>query len=166
MSEQWKVTKNKLTGESRAWHADLLAEDEYGTWLYAPAGTTNRDRAGRPVSRLAMDGVQLITRAAWWTAWWWQDGGITVDIATPAERAANSADYVDLELDLWSRGNDFGLVDQDEYDAARDAAMITDEQDHHARAAATVVCRMLAGHDEPFATLGTQWLRWAQATAR
>lgn len=162
----WTITKQKITGESRSWQAYLLGEDKYGTWFYAPAGTANRDRSGKLINHLAMDGVQLIPVDDWWVAWWWLDDGITVDIATPAERGANTAAYVDLELDLWASGDDHGLVDQDEYDAARVAGLISDEQDGNAVAAAKVVDRMLAEQNEPFAGVGRQLLQHARLSAR
>lgn len=166
VSDAWTVTKKKLTGTSRSWRALLLGEDHFGAWLYAPAGTENRDASGELINHLAMEGVQVLPAAGWWVAWWWQDGGVTIDIATPIERTRGAAAYVDLELDLWARGNDHGLVDQDEYEASRRAGLISDEQDHQARAAVDGMQRLLTERSEPFARVGRRWLERAQLAAR
>lgn len=158
MPGTWTVTKVKLAGTSRAWQGYRLGADAYGSWFFAPAGTPSVDPAGEVVGELAVDGVQLIPATSWWVAWWWADRSITVDIATPAEFGVATARYVDLELDLWARAGDHGLVDQEEYRAGRAAGLITDEQDGFARSATAAVRRMLAGRDEPFGEIGWQWL--------
>ncbi len=66
--------------------------------------------------------------------------------------------YVDLELDLWAdQHGGHGLVDQDEYDSARAAGLITDEQHRHASVAAADLDRQLAGWVEPFGQVGWRW---------
>jgi len=161
VSSSWTVTKEKLNGAHRTWRAHDVGRDSHGLWLFVPEGTPNLDPSGRTINQLTADGVQLIVSDAWWTAWWWSTGSITVDIATPAETTGSSIAYVDLELDLWAKGIDCGSVDHDEYDASRRAGLITDEQDAHARRTTDDIVGMLAGCDEPFATVG--WAHLASA---
>lgn len=152
------MTKTKVNGQTRVWQAYRLGADQFGVWLYAPAGTPNCNPSGELTSELVMDGVQLIPVDAWWVAWWWADRSITIDVATPADVKADLVSYLDLELDLWARDGDHGLVDQDEFETVRAAGMVTDEQDSQARSAVADLRRMLAGRDEPFGEIGWQWL--------
>lgn len=154
----WTVTKAKLAGQTRVWRARFVGSDEHGIWLYAPAGTPNRTPAGQLFGTLSHDGVQLVPVDGWWVAWWWADGSITLDVTTPAVIDGPSVTYVDLELDLWANDGDHGLVDQDQYDAARTAGLISDEQDGPARAATNDLERQLAERVEPFGDEGWNWL--------
>jgi len=54
------VTKKKLSGHSQVWSAFLLGRNEYGTWLYAPAGTPIHTPAGERIGALESAGAQLI----------------------------------------------------------------------------------------------------------
>jgi len=56
----WTVTKKKLSGHSQVWSAFLLGRNEYGTWLYAPAGTPIHTPAGERIGALESAGAQLI----------------------------------------------------------------------------------------------------------
>lgn len=159
MTASWTVTKKKLNGRSRVWSAFWLADDAYGHWLYAPAGTPNHTPDDEPLDTLSTDGVQLVPTDGWWVAWWWADGLITIDITTQPAVAAATVGYVDLELDFWARDGDVGLVDQEEYAASRAAGLITDDQDHAVQATVADLGRRLTAGDEPFGLIGRDKLR-------
>lgn len=95
----------------------------------------------------------------------WANGSITIDVTTPAVFDGASVTYVDLELDLWARDGDHDLVDQDEYEAARTAGLITDDQDGLARAAAADLEHQLAERVEPFGEVGWDWLKRSDPTS-
>ncbi len=158
LSGTWSVTRTKLTGQSRVWRAYLVGVNAYGSWLYTPEGTQSRTAAGEPIDTTSAESVLLVPADDWWLARWWASGSITVEITTPAEFGASSVSYVDLELGWWVEDGDHGQVGHEEYEAARAAGLITNEQDESARAAVTRLRQRLAERAEPFGGQGPEWL--------
>ena len=181
--QAWTLTKHKLDGSSRSWQAQLLGEDEYGHWLFAPAGTLTTDGSGQPLGRHDQDGVQLLPRAGW-TAWWWLDGSITIDLSSPVQldagdhhcesadppdaglpRRQRCARYLDLELDLWQRGTQYGVADRDDYAQARQAGQFDDAQHEQVMADLADLEQRLATGGEPLAAVGWQRLEQARTAS-
>lgn len=114
MAERRRIEKRKyprLTGG--VIEVDVVTEDEYGTWFFAPAGIGNRH---------SLDGLLLLPRDVWWVAWWWRDNDLmcTVDVVVPARIEGDRWIYDDLEIDLAMRESDgiVQVVDVDEFAAA------------------------------------------------
>jgi GrpB-like predicted nucleotidyltransferase (UPF0157 family) len=143
-----------LAERTRTWPAYLLGTSAHGTWFYVPAGIS----AGELIENPALESAQLVPDDDWWVGWWWADGSITVDIATPAAFATASVRYVDLELGLSAKDGDHGLSRQEEYQAARNAGLINNELDRSVRAAAARLGRAMVERVEPFGEEGWQWL--------
>lgn len=144
------------------WTARTIGTDEFGTWLYCPAGHTYR-RANGEVVVSESAGVQLMTGGAWWVAWWWlRDRWIAADVCTPAEHADGTWTYVDLELDV-VRGTSgaVSIVDQDEFDELVTGAPLPPAVTRTARDTAEQVRAAMLGEQEPFRDRGWSWLSQA-----
>ena len=77
-----------------------LTEDEFGVWLYAPAGSTWK--APHDTGKLPFDVIALVNPNNWWVAWWVDDPGgkrLEIDICLPPQREDDGELDVDLELD-------------------------------------------------------------------
>lgn len=113
------VTKVKLGGAVRTHQRRRIETSPQGAWLYAPEGTAVHHDTGELYTRHSSAGVQLLLPGEWWTAWWFADKRwIAVDVTFPVEEVPGGYRYTDLELDLWWRDGDCGIVDQDELKAA------------------------------------------------
>jgi hypothetical protein len=163
MSVQWvRVAKQKYPARPRGeWEARLVAEDEHGVWLFAPAGDRNRHN---------MSGVQLLARDQWWVAWWWDDprGWWTAaDVATPARLVGDAWTYGDLEIDVVGDEQGFlEVVDEDEFEDARVAIPYPDDVVIAALAARDEVVQRMRNRTEPFGKLGWERLRDSVAGVR
>src|SRR5437870_4836554 len=96
VEHRWvRVEKRRYPSRPRgAWEALVLGEDEFGLWLFAPAGERNRHN---------MPGVQLLTGNRWWVAWWWDDPDhrwCAADVCTPVSSDDGTYSYDDLEIDV------------------------------------------------------------------
>lgn len=140
-----------------------MATDEFGTWLYTPAGSRYRGEDGQHtgVCEVAQDSdgigrpiVQLIPPRAWWIATWYPpdaDRDVTVDICTPAVLVERTWTYTDMELDPW-RGRDGTVTTDDwrEFQAARAAGWINESEAAESIAATKTIERLLRLRIEPF----------------
>ncbi len=164
--EKWKWPQDRTSGRPRiTWEAHPLAEDEYGAWLYCPAGARHHRDDGT-VTVLPCDGVQLLPRDGWWAAWWWADERwIGVDVGTRPERHGPTWSYVDLELDLVQLADGSVLcVDEDEFAEAVGSGRIPPDVAAHATASAARLGEMMRLRREPFGEAG--WRLLAAAAAR
>ena len=143
-----------------------LGEDEYGTWLGAPAGTlvTYSYGEGRtePTRHAA---VRLIPPGAWWSALFFAEPSphdIYCDIVVPARwESPAEVTLVDLDLDLIRYRPD-GRVELQDEDEFRDhigvygypAEVVTG-----ATAAARELQSALTANVEPFAGHWTTWMQ-------
>ncbi len=169
------VQKQKRGKGSGQWPAYVLGEDEHGTWLFCPAGTSYRSwntqgqfvfsgEVGQGDRDAGMAVVHLIPRAGWWIASWWDDVAgrrISIDICTPPALADDVWHYDDLELDLQAFCD--GVVvteDEAEFAAALAAGEMSAKEASAARAAADEVRQMLHLRAEPFGAAG-----WAKLDA-
>ena len=153
------VTKVKVAGSGQSWAAFSMGRNEYGTWLYAPAGTPVTATRGEQVSRLRLAGAQLVPSDAWWVAWWWEDRTVTVDITTPASVKDRVVTYTDLDIDLWANARgEHGIANLDDYDMVRAAGLITDNQHQHVQVAVADLHDRLGQSTEPFGEIGWNWL--------
>jgi len=112
------------------WRAYVLQEDEHGTLLYTPQGSTVVGRRGGVV-RTSHVGVpeapglhllQLVPAGAgWWFGTWAVDqvGPRTaIDICTAPRWEDGAWSYDDLALDVYRRLDTVGMFDRDEFDEA------------------------------------------------
>jgi GrpB-like predicted nucleotidyltransferase (UPF0157 family) len=141
------------------WQAHRVGRSEHGTWLYTPANTAIQTVSGEVINTRLTEGVQLLPADGWWVAWWWADGTMTVEVATPVVIEGSSVEYTSLELNLTATEKGESILDgQDDYVAAREAGLITGVQDDEARSAASTLVRQLADRAEPFGEKGWEWL--------
>lgn len=162
-------------GRHWEWVGRYLGADEHGDWWYAPPGTF----CSRP-------GFEFTEQVAWvsvtppgqgWAASFYpapKQVRIYVDMTTPPEwrrrAGADAADrrgewevtMVDLDLDVWLDDDGHLVVDDEDEFAAHQVelayppevvALAEASRDH-------VLAAIIAG-DEPFATVGFDWLRRA-----
>lgn len=109
-------------GDIPHWSFDMhrLGEDDFGTWLWMPAGTPMTRGGDAPILSRHL-AVKLITRDQWWTAIW-NDGETStyelyVDISTPATWDGDTVRFVDLDLDVaMRRGGGVEIHDEDEFE--------------------------------------------------
>lgn len=142
------VTKHKLDGTGRAWNATCTRADDGGYWLFCPAGEAGQDLQGTPMPPHTTDGIQLIAPGQWWTAWWWDSPRwIAIDIMEPiAIDPDGPFAYRDLELDLWWREGDCGIVDRDELQEAVERRLLAPDVAAHAtRVAEGLLTRLQCG---------------------
>jgi protein associated with RNAse G/E len=103
------------------WHMTMkwLAEDDYGVWTGAFAGSTSR-RGNEPPIVIRQQYVMLFPRDAWWTATFNGEPArseIYCDIATPATWTnPREVTMIDLDLDVCRRRDGtVDLLDADEF---------------------------------------------------
>ncbi len=145
------------------WSFDMhrLGEDEYGTWLWMPAGTSmQRGREDPILSR--SPAVKVITRDEWWTAIWNEAAtapfALYVDIATPAVWEGDTVRMIDLDLDIAvRRGGGVEIHDEDEFEEHQQrygypAHVIDKARTETARLAVAV-----ERGDEPFGDVSGRW---------
>jgi hypothetical protein len=143
------------------YEAEMLGEDEFGTWVGVPAGTVLRK--GTDVTK-AMEGsfVQSIAPGRWWTMV--RNVGHRashyVDIITPAvwERP-DFVTMVDLDLDV-VRFNDGTVIveDEDEFLEHQVTLGYEDYWIDKARATAAKVHLAVEAGEEPFGRVADEWL--------
>jgi hypothetical protein len=163
------VEKRKLDGAWMRWAAYVVGRDTNGTWLYTPRGSIvvgERDGVaawsyvGVPQAP-GLDVVHLAPVAGWWFAAWAVDGlgrRLTIDICRPPVFSLGQWSFDDLELDVWWRGGDSGVVDHDEFDEACDAGLIgPDERTTSLRTATELDADVRTGN-APFDELAWQQL--------
>jgi hypothetical protein len=158
------------------WRAYEFTVDEFGTWLYSPQGTLvrgekdgevlfnevgrgNRDRGSHCLHLVPPPG-------AWWFAIWADDGtlrSVAVDVCVPPSFDGEEWCYADLELDLYKSNEGVsGVFDEDEFDDAVRAGLISEPERTAALAAAGELGPKITGYDPLFDDIG--WKHLAAAT--
>ena len=163
------VRKLKRSGTSSTWTGHVLAEDHYGTWIGAKAGTRVAWSAAASFetereTQAPIDIVVLIPQAGWWIASWWTNASVSIDVALPARLGQGIWTFEDLELDLFlGPSGECGTVDIDElFEEVECGRVLTGERDTALRTAASLE-RMLKRREEPFGEVG--WERFRVAVA-
>lgn len=165
--ESVAVQKLKLNGATASWSGHLFAQDAYGTWVAAAAGTRVawRDDASSFETEATLDIVVLIPPSQWWVAAWWTNGDVTVDVARPATFEEGVWVFRDVELDVFlAASGSHGVVDLDEFLDEVERGRITFEEKESCLRCASALERMLKRRAEPFGNVG--WERFREATSR
>lgn len=141
-----------------------LGEDEWGTWLWSPPGSTARRGDDEPKT-FRHTNVKLIRPGAWWTAIWNDSRryDLYVDIITPAVWDDDRVTMVDLDLDVERSASDGAvtILDEDEFAEHRVALDYPDHIVEGARRAADEVAGLVTRGAEPFTRAGDRWMRLA-----
>lgn len=149
---------------ARHWEFDMLAlgSDQHGIWAGASAGT----RLSRPGNTFDSehDWVTLVPHDQPWAASFYdspeQHVSIYVDMTTPAEWSGHTVSMVDLDLDVvLRRGGSLFIDDEDEFEVHRRTMSYPNDLVATARRTAEDVRSAIAAGAEPFASVGTEWLR-------
>lgn len=163
MSDLVKIRFTKW-GHIPHWSFDMqrLGEDEHGTWLWMPAGTSMQ-RGTDPRIPSKNPGVKLITRDEWWTAIWNEEATSTyelyIDIATPAVWEGDTVRMIDLDLDIaLRRGGGVEIHDEDESEEHRERYGYPEYVIDKARTETARLAAAVERRDEPFADAATNWL--------
>jgi hypothetical protein len=170
-----RIRKQKRPSGQMTWQAYVLAADELGTWLYSPQGTLVRgekdgvtayNEVGRGNRDRGSHCLHLVPPGAWWFAIWADDGtlrSVAVDVCVPSAFDGEEWCYTDLELDLYkSNQGAAGVYDQDEFDDAVRAGLISDPERTAALAVVDELGPKITGFDPLFDDTG--WQRLAAAT--
>ncbi|HEY2175928.1 MAG TPA: DUF402 domain-containing protein [Mycobacteriales bacterium] len=173
------VHKLKRPEGSGLWRAYVLDDDDHGHWLYAPVGCLYRGEArgivgychvgAMDLQRPGLATVHLIPYDRWWIATWAIDDEqgrrrISVDICTPPVLVDRRWSYVDLELDpLSDAPGQVQTEDEDEFEQACAAGLISGGEEIEARQATAEVEATIRAQREPFGQLGWNKLDMAIA---
>lgn len=135
------IVKRKRPAGVRSWRGYVVAEDERGTWVFTPAGSTHTgvDRDGltstlevaQDVQGRGRHSIVLLPHAAWFVAHWvlGSEYVVHVDIATPPRKSRAEWVFDDLELDpLLQRDGSYVVDDEDEFAVACAAGLISDTE--------------------------------------
>jgi len=145
-----------------------LTADEFGMWLWAPAGTITR-RGNEPATTSASLFVTLIGDDAWYSAIWNAAGKyeVYVDINTPARWNGDSVRMVDLDLDVVRYREDgrVAVLDEDEFADHQRSLGYPAQYVDGARSAAAGVFVALSSGSEPFGDVGRARIDQALAIA-
>ena len=162
MDEPVEIRFNKW-GDIPHWSFDMrrLGEDEHGTWLWMPVGTTMRRGTEEPIVSRNL-AVKLITPDQWWTAIF-NDGDskyeLYVDIATPAVWDGDTVHMVDLDLDVARRrGGGVEIHDEDEFEEHQVLYGYPEHIIDKARAETARIALAVEQRQEPFGAVAEQWL--------
>jgi hypothetical protein len=154
-------------GDVPHWSFDMfrLGEDEHGTWLWMPAGTSMQRGAEPPITSPNL-AVKVITDQ-WWTAIF--NNGVDskyelyIDIATPARWEGDTVHLVDLDLDVAKRrGGGVEIHDEDEFEEHQIAYGYPDHIIDKARTETARLAAAVERGDEPFGTVARRWLEEAR----
>ncbi|MEV0899287.1 DUF402 domain-containing protein [Actinoplanes sp. NPDC049802] len=142
----------------------LLGDDEHGTWVGTPKGSTVHFSYGAsPVEHTRHDAVRLIPHGAWWMAMFLaepSDQEIYCDVTTPAVRSPGRITVIDLDIDVmrFRRGGQVLTEDEDEFEHHRREFGYPPEVVTRATAAAAHLHDALTRADEPFGTHAATWM--------
>ena len=143
-----------------------FAEDEHGTWLWAPAGTVTRrgDELEQTVPCLF---IKLISMGSWQSAIWNVAGKfeVYVDINTPPRWHGDRVQMIDLDLDVvrYAADGSVTILDEDEFAEHQHSLGYPAQLIDGARNAAASAFVALEGRHEPFGDVGAA--RLAEAVA-
>lgn len=154
---------------TRHWQFDMywMDEDEYGTWLWTPAGSAARRGYEEPRTFTHLN-VKLVVPGQWWTAIW-NDGGkydLYIDTITPPAWSGDRVTMIDLDLDL-ARQTDgtVTIEDEDEFALHQDIYSYPPYIIDKAQAVTTATKARVENHEEPFDQVGAAMVARAQALA-
>lgn len=147
------------------WHMELgrLGEDEHGTWLAAPAGSTAQ-RGEEPPVTFEHAYVSLIPSGdRWWTlncnaAPCWTE--LYIDVTTPSRWIApDVVEMVDLDLDVIRRFDSTAeILDADEFAVNQVRYGYPVDVIAAAERSAADLLSAVQSYTEPFAEVCRQWL--------
>jgi uncharacterized protein len=159
-----QVIYRKYDG-SLHWHTELgrLGEDEHGTWLAAPAGSTAR-RGQEPPVTFEQAYVTLIpSDDRWWTlncnaAPCWTE--LYADVTTPPRwTAPDTVEMADLDLDVIRRFDGTAeILDADEFAVNQVRYGYPPGVIAAAERSAAGLLRAVRSRTEPFAGVCRDWL--------
>ena len=162
------IAKDKNAGYSIRVGAYVLDEDQFGTWLWTPAGSVARYFNGDDVLLQEWPNfLSLAQSAEWfWAGWWIRPDGPTVstDACTPPRLVDGTWFWTDLELDIVrDHTGAVWVEDEDEFDEGIAAGHIAPELEQAARAVTIELERRLRERVSPFDDIG--WRRHDAALA-
>ena len=172
--DEVRIRKRKRPEGFMVWRAYVLAEDEFGVWLYTPEGSIVCGARGGEVAssyvgvpeKPGLHVLHLVPPAAWWFGTWANDGigqRVAIDICTPPVHVDGEWVFDDLELDLYRRGSTLGVFDEDEFDDGCAAGHIGPDEAEACRGTASKLHERLRTGDTLFDSVGWERLRAAIA---
>lgn len=143
----------------------MLGTDRFGTWLSVPAGT----RLSRPGTEFTaeIDAVQLVTQGSWFTPTFFDvttagdhiNLDVYVDIVTECHDDDGTWRMIDLDLDVVrTRAGLVEIVDRDEFEQHQVTLGYPTDVIAAADRAASDVAAAIERADEPYASVGWNWL--------
>ncbi len=144
-----------------------LDEDEWGTWLWTPPGSTAQ-RAGDPAKTFNHLNVKLVAPGEWWTAIWNDSGryDLYVDIITPAAWNGDRVTMIDLDLDVIRHADDQVVIaDEDEFAAHQLVYAYPPAVVAKTRRVTDDLQRRIRAGEEPFNEVGVTRMRQAAELA-
>ena len=146
-------------------YAHQLCEDEHGTWLYVPQGTTAKRGEEAPL-RIPHGFVMLVPNGEpWLVEYYWDHPAhpLYINIGTIPEWHGDRVTQVDLDLDVVRRADgSVSVLDEDEFAEHSERFGYPPELMKLARTATDRAVRLLATGAEPFGTAAAPWLRLAE----
>ncbi len=140
----------------------VLGEDEWGTWVAAPAGT--RHWKGEGEVRFAEGrAVLMAPHEGWWHLHYNGDERVNyrlfIDICTPPEVSDGRIEMVDLDLDVGlTQAGEVVIEDEDEFAVHQVELGYSAEMILRAREATDHIADMLRRREEPFFDVAETWL--------
>lgn len=138
-----------------------LGDDDHGTWLGGPTGTTVQ-RGAEPAIAWARPFVQLVPPSGWWTLLGNDETSkyaIYVDITTQAVWDGDVVEMVDIDLDVirtWD--GETRLLDEDEFEDHRITLNYPAWLIDGARTSAAEIMLAAERRAEPFGAASAAWL--------
>ncbi len=165
------VRKIKRPDGTALWRGYVVANDEFGTWIFTPRNSTiesTKDGKTETKTWPENDVLALMPTDDWYMAVWWTGGehDITVDISKPPMFINKEWKWIDLETDLIRTVTGDVLVeDEDEFEEACEAGHISaDERDAAIKMTESMESN-LRHRIEPFGLVGRQHFDDAVARA-
>jgi hypothetical protein len=164
----------RAPARSAVWGSYVLAQEELGTWLFTPKGSTYRAEqdgvvigtcdVGQGRGSEGCGTLHFSPAGGWWFARWDERGVFYVDFAAPTAVVGEEWQYVDLYLDLHQVGDGPLLVDdEDEFEEACARRVVTHEEQRAVLAAKQQLLEEIAEGRGPFD--GRAWDRLSEALA-
>ena len=141
----------------------ILAEDEWGRWLWTPPGSTAQ-RGDDPARTFNHLNVKLIAPGEWWSAIWNDSGGydVYVDIITPAAWRRDRVTMIDLDLDVVRLADGRVVVaDEEEFAAHQVAYSYPEAVIEKTRRVTDNLHRHISAGAEPFSEVGATRMQQA-----
>jgi predicted RNA-binding protein associated with RNAse of E/G family len=164
--------RRRVVWDGRKWpnrlhwqfEASRLGDDEHGTWLSVPAGSTAR-RAHEPPLRIPHAFVSLVPPDTWWNVEFYPTHPLWelyVNIGTPCEWHGSTIRQVDLDLDVVRTVTGaIEVLDEDEFADHQLRFGYPADLVDGARRATDKVIDLLDRRVEPFGSAAQRWLATA-----